>query len=227
MTSRLLVAAAALLLLAGCTSPTAGQVKEDHREDAVRSALPLGSQLDPVPGELLGESVHDSCRTGQHNWKIDDPYDVICEVSVRRAHLVTGGDFREAAGKVTAAFPACPDPRAPGLAEQVLVDYWDALEGRPTRAFPGPYMPDHLPSYRLTCDPAAADQVAVLGWVSLPPAPGEVDRHRSAMLPGCSADAEREPCSESGDSFDEVLARAGDDPGWVVFLSASAEYART
>lgn len=151
--------AGALLAAPGLAScgerPTAREVQVDHEEAAqaaqqeIESAL---ASLDTV-GEPMGTAVRDSCETGQHNWKIDDPYDVRCTIAVHTAYRVTAEDFRAAADQVTDAFPACAD--GVSKAEETLRDYWDELKGTDTHNFDQPYRPDYLPGSRLDCVQAA------------------------------------------------------------------------
>ncbi|WP_154402140.1 hypothetical protein [Ornithinimicrobium cavernae] len=225
---RLLVCAVALTALAGCgDGPSAREVQADHRQeaDSARATLEAGLAVVAQAGTLVGSSVQDTCTTGQHNWKIDDPYDVRCTVHVRQAYQVTGDDFRQAANSVTDAFPACPDGSS--HAEDTLREYWDELAGERTHNFPGPYRPDHLPSYRLGCSDTGSDpSYTVAGWVSLPVDEASAQDHEHDLGRACQG-SDAEPCEHAGDSAREAWERAAGSEGWVVFVTGSVEYART
>lgn len=235
---RACAALSAVLLTTGltaCGGPTAEEVQREHGQDSVAAQQEILADLEALSGvgELVGESVHDSCRTGQHNWKIDDPYDVVCEVAVHQAYRITATDFRAAADSVTEAFPECPDSEA----EAVLRDYWDELEGTTTRNFRGPYRPDNLPEYRLDCPSAGngtatggdatSGEVRVTGWATLPVAGNMIKRHEFAMRLPCSFSTEETPCRWEGVTAEEVLTSDESDEGWIVFVVGNREYART
>lgn len=229
----------ALLLLAGCTAPAPAHDVQRSAQGAATAAASRIDQtlsgLDKV-GERVGRSVVDSCQTGQHNWKRNDPYDVICSVTVTHAYRVTGETFRGVADEVNDQFNNCPDGES--FAEWVLRNYWDELAGKPTRNFPGPYRPDYLPSYGFHCapgvTPSAPTEVvvrtdptySVRAWVTLPVGEGAVKAHRDEMGVGCY-DSELSPCTRSGDEIDTVWDRVKGHPGWVVFVIGSSDYVRT
>src|SRR5699024_4975810 len=141
-----------------------------HRAEAEQAAQHLADQMEQLTtvGTPVGSAVRDSCETGQHNWKVDDSFDVRCTVQVTRAFQVEGTEFRPTAETVHAVFTECPDGGSEGAD---VLDDWDELKGQPTHNFPGPYRPDYLPTYRLGCgtgpqgDP---QEFEVAGWVSLP-----------------------------------------------------------
>jgi hypothetical protein len=229
----------ALALLAGCTpSPPAHEVQRSAQAAASTTTSRIDktlSRLDTV-GERVGRSVLDSCRTGQHNWKIDDPYDVICSVTVTHAYRVTGDTFRAAADQVNDQFNNCPDGES--FADWVLRTYWDELAGKPTRNFPGPYRPDYLPSYGFHCAPGVTPSTpseaatrtdptyAVRAWVTLPVNSGAAKRQDDAMS-GLCYDSQLSPCTQSGDNIDTVWDRVKGYQGWVVFVIGSSDYVRT
>jgi hypothetical protein len=89
---------------------------------------------DPVATGTTG-----SCRVGQHNWKIDDSFDLLCT----DAHLavVRGGDTAAFRGRAVALHERLlaegwePASHSPGLPERssiawVLSEYWDPSDGR-------------------------------------------------------------------------------------------------
>ncbi len=105
-------------------------------------------------GRLVGGgSVHPACQVGQHNWKIDDDFDLLC----RLTHLsVVGADSR--AGFEDEMRELHEQLLAEGWQERrsggkmrglpmVIEDYWRELAG-------GDYTPDRLPpaSYERSVD---------------------------------------------------------------------------
>lgn len=227
------VIAAVLLAagLAGCgDGPPAEQVQRDHQDAAVTARQEIDSALAPLDevGEQLAEAVRDSCVTGQHNYKVDDPYDVRCTIEVHRAYHVTGADFRAAADSVTAAFPDCAESDA----ETTLRDYWDTLEGTTTHNFPGPYRPDYLPDYRLDCEDGDATDdtpqvpVTVTGWATLPVDEETTTLREHGMGQPCVTNTEDSPCRWDGIPAREIFGfdvASGD--GWIVFVSGRLDYA--
>ena len=226
--------------LSGCSNgPTAREVQQEHGPDSFAAQQQVEAALAPLAGvvEPVATAVRDSCRTGQHNWKVDDPYDVRCTIEVHTAYLVPGEDFRAAADSVTQAFPACPEGESD--AEATLRDYWDALEGTQTRNFEQPYRPDYLPGYRLDCHSAGpgdeagategatpAVQLAVTGWATLPADEETRELREHAMGQPCLIASEESPCSWEGIPALTIFGFDGTDEGWLVFVSGSLEYAR-
>lgn len=226
----LALAAGLTAALTACSGPTAREVQEENRAEAETAQADLEDALGGVEhvGTRLGSTVRDSCETGQHNWKVDDDYDVLCTVEVRTAFHVTGEDFRAAADAVTGTFPGCDSGETD--AEQTLRDYWDELEGESTQNFEGPYRPDYLPGYRLGCAGGSVPdpEYAVTGWVSLPVDEESAALHEDELGPSCTGPgSDQSPCLGSGDTAQEAWERAASDQGWVVFVSGITEYART
>lgn len=222
-----------MLLLAACGSATAREVQFEEQLAARTALAAVEPALDRLEarGDLLGAATVDSCRTGQHNWKIDDPYDVACSVTAHRAFLVDGADFRQAAQDVHGSLPGCPTG-GESDGERVLRDYWDKLRGTTTANFPGPYRPDFLPGYRLGCPPsegAVEDDPAfrVTGWATAPT--DEIGRQQRDAAFGlhCTGGTDDEPCTRTGDALDDVWQRVESRTGWIVFLAGTTEYART
>ncbi len=88
------------------------------------------------------------CETGQHNWKVDDPYDLAC-VEVRRTILAAdAGDFRADMVALDAALLEAGWTRADDGGLPGTLRYWDQNAG----PFPGSpsgddvYGPEDLPS---------------------------------------------------------------------------------
>lgn len=221
----------ACTLLACGADPTAQEVQDTHRAEARDAQQESAAALAPLDGagEQLAEAVRDSCVTGQHNWKVDDPYDVLCTLQVHRAYHVTGSDFRAAADTVTAAFPACADSDA----EATLRDYWDQLEGTQTHNFPGPYRPDYLPDYRLDCQGGdvtgeeSAVSLTVTGWASLPVDEETRSLREYGMGRPCVNDTQDTPCRWDGISAREIFGfDVASQEGWIVFVTAQRDYAK-
>ena len=221
--------------LGACSGPTALEVQVDHEDAALAAQQEIESALVPLDtvGEHMGTAVRDSCETGQHNWKIDDPYDVRCTIAVHTAYRVSGEDFRTAADQVTNAFPDCPDSDA----EATLRDYWDKLKGTQTRNFEQPYRPDYLPSYRLDCDQSGTNRgqgeatpsarITVEGWATLPADAETLQRREHEMGQPCDSVREESPCEWDGVAAQTILEGDDADEGWIVFVSGSRVYATT
>lgn len=217
-----------LTALAGCSGPSAREVQEESRDASRAAVARIEPALEPIgaAGELVGRRVVDSCRTGQHNWKIDDPYDVVCTVAVFRAYLVQAPRFRDAADRVHATMPGCATGET--SAERMLRGYWDKLEGTTVRNFPGPYRPDFLPGYRFGCaerTPTAETEPGVTGWVTVPV--DDVARRQREYGFGTPCEdggTAEEPCVTSGDRVEDVWERVADRTGWVVLVVTSTEY---
>ncbi len=123
-------------------SPDDPQVVE-ARDEAEASAEAALSEVRATVGgpELLALAGTERCDEGQHNWKIDDPYDLSC--SLRIVNIVTGGEldgFREDMTALDAALVA--DGWEPGWStmDEVLTGYWDrreeALDNNPGWTYP-------------------------------------------------------------------------------------------
>lgn len=226
-------ALAAILLagtLAGCGgSPPAQQVQSEHQDEAAIARQDIDAALSPMneAGEEVADAVRNSCVTGQHNYKVDDPYDVLCTLEVYRAYYVKGGDFRDAADSVTAVFPECADSDA----EATLRDYWDKLKGTTTHNFPGPYRPDYLPEYRLDCADATSGEgpevaVTVTGWATLPADDETRSENNHSMGQPCLHDTEDNPCRWDGLSARDIfLFDVANEDGWIVFVEGRLDYA--
>lgn len=109
---------------------TGGPSPDDKRVVEAREAHAelLATALDEVvSGRAVVASADDaSCREGQHNWKIDDPYDLSC--SQRRIALVEGGDldaFRADMEALDEALVADGWVSGWSSMDEVLTSYWD------------------------------------------------------------------------------------------------------
>ncbi len=220
----------ALLLavgVAGCgDGPTAQEVQGEHRDAAATAQQAIEAELAPLAqtGEELASATRDSCETGQHNWKIDDPYDVRCTMEVHQAYRLTGEDFRTVADAVTDTFPECADSDA----EATLTDYWDKLQGTETQNFEGPYRPDYLPTYRLDCADDSDVRLTVTGWATLPADEITRDQGEYGLGLPCVNSTETNPCEWDGQPARRIWEfDAAKETGWIVFVEGSQEYART
>jgi hypothetical protein len=137
-----------LLSLPGPSEDEARVVRaQQQAEAALRSdSDTLLRVVAPALGSVpLATGSGSTCHEGQHNWKIDDPYDLQCHQM--HVAVVPGGDvagFRATALSLHAQLVA--DGWEPGdgygasSVEDVLVEYWDlrVLEGRASpAALPG------------------------------------------------------------------------------------------
>lgn len=121
------------------------------REAAERDLAAEAGEL-PSAGAAVAQSSHDECVVGQHNWKIDEDFDLECTHA--RGLVLPPDDvdgFREEAtalhetlvadGWAADSGSAASGPSAPGIPD-VLQEYWDARA-----SFPNPdYGPGDLPS---------------------------------------------------------------------------------
>ena len=122
-------------------------------------------------GSRLGQAAGDECVTGQHNWKIDNDYDLYC---THGSGVVLQGDldrFREHALALHATLEQdgwVAGTGGTGGIAGVVGEYWDA---RAALADPG-YSPADLP----VADYVRGDSLLLVQWVE----PGE---HSSAAYP--------------------------------------------
>jgi hypothetical protein len=103
----------------------------------------------------LATATTDTCETGQHNWKVDDSYDLRCSVS--DAVLITGttSALREQVLALHASLaPDWGGPSGTSLSE-VVTQYWDR---RASFGADRPYRPSSLPE----ADYRSTDETAVL-----------------------------------------------------------------
>lgn len=92
-------------------------------------------------GEPVATAEASRCQEGQHNWKIDDPYDLSC--SRDHTAIVVGGPattFREDMVDLDAALVRAGWVPASSSIPEVLEGYWDGrdsiLEGNPGWTYP-------------------------------------------------------------------------------------------
>lgn len=234
---RPLTSTSALLLAVGLTGcgggPTAQEVQAEHVSDSLAAQEQIDASVAPLEsvGEQQARAVRDSCVTGQHNYKVDDPYDVQCTVEVHVAYRLEPGDFRATADTLTEAFGCGPDSEA----EATLRDYWDKLQGTSTHNFEGPYRPDYLPGYSLDCAPGGDDTagageavaLSVTGWATLPPDEETQKLHENDMGLPCANSTEERPCEWEGTTAREIWELDTAQDGWLVFVQGSQVYAST
>lgn len=124
-----------------------------------------------LPGApTVGQGGNDGCSVGQHNWKIDDSYDLSCTTTRLRVMAAPAGTFREdmlaAHDRLLADGwePAGPGTGLPG----VVVDYWDQFAGSSRGAV---YSQKDLPSPGYTRDADGATLDLRVDWTE--PGDGE------------------------------------------------------
>lgn len=179
-------------------------------------ALPAGA------ARLGGGEVHPECWEGQHNWKIDDDYDLICHlerievftVPQRdgfRADMVALDDELRAAGWTSTHSPM----------DSVLDDYGDDLAASSSRE-PGTgptarsgHSMDDLPQARYTRTSGAWSYGLVVGWAERG-SPGHTITYRDERADLRDADGR---AVHTGD-----LLRAVPQQGYAVVLTESVEY---
>jgi hypothetical protein len=112
--------------------------------DGGRVTQPAATGGDAVDDPALGSR----CEVGQHNWKIDDPFDLAC-VEVRRA--VVAGSDADVRAQLTSLDEAlrsdgCRSEDLTGLV--FTIDYWDRNHGAYPNSPSGDdtYGPEDLPS---------------------------------------------------------------------------------
>ncbi|QIK73483.1 hypothetical protein G7070_15970 [Propioniciclava coleopterorum] len=101
-------------------------------------------------GPSLTRGVYDACRQGQHNWKIDDPFDWLCR---RQITDVTRADGADTAAVIAATVERV---RAAGCAPEarevdMVTRYWANYGLRGSTDSGRPYGIDDLPSFRAAC----------------------------------------------------------------------------
>lgn len=112
-------------------SPDDAAVIEAHAAAGERTAAAL-DELRTAAGDpaVLASASDADCREGQHNWKIDDPYDLTC--SRHDVVLVPGGTldaFRDEMVALDAALLAAGWEPSWSSMSEVLSGYWDNREG--------------------------------------------------------------------------------------------------
>ena len=172
------------------------------------------SRADGV-GELIGRTDVNTCQQGQHNWKINDKFDVLCRVMSFRTYLVQADTFRAAANSVTDRFRACEVTNA----DRTMAEYWDTTAGKKLEGFPTVYIPDYLPTYDFGCGPPSeltAEIPRVTGWVQLPPT---TPLYGDPLYPWIDIDS---VTATTGDSMATILAKVKGRTGWLVVLEEGA-----
>lgn len=185
-------------------------------EGTVLPALPESAE------RLGGGEIHPECREGQHNWKIDDDYDLVCHlervevVAVPaavgfRADMVTLDEALRAAGwKSTTHSPM----------DRVLDDYWDGLAAPSPEPGTRPsgrvgYGVDNLPPARYTRTAGSWTYGLEVDWAERG-SPGYTLTVREEQADLRDARGRR---VRSGDLLREILPQ-----GYAVVLTGSVEY---
>ena len=221
---RLLLLALAAALSACSPEPdvSAADFYAEHADERKAAVAELESHLVAFQelGQRVGNSRRYECRLGQHNWKIDDGYDVTCSVSVSQAIRLDGDSFRAVADRVHAQSSCDPE----GEALPVMRDYWDTYRGKRTHAFEGPYIPDYLPGYSLGCNDV---EVRVAGWSTLPVTGKDaIVQQENSMGRPCSEHGDEHVCQLEGSTAPDVWADIPEASGWIVYLTAEKQYAQ-
>lgn len=115
------------LLDLGGPSPDDKRVVDAREAHAEVLAAVLGEVV--ADRDVVATTQDDGCREGQHNWKIDDPYDLSC--SQRTVALVQGGavdGFRADMEALDAALVADGWEADWSSMDEVLTGYWDRRE---------------------------------------------------------------------------------------------------
>jgi hypothetical protein len=101
-------------------------------EGPVREAL--GAAL-RQPATLGPPTTKDECTEGQHNYQVDDPYDLRCTMQATVVAVAARDGFRDHMLRLHDRLGAAgwqPSPSQDGIPEAIL-EYWDAHNG----SFPG------------------------------------------------------------------------------------------
>ena len=143
---------AGFVALAACSGPRPldahGPQATQARATMTQQAEQLFTALDA--GAEVARGVGDGCDPGQHNWKIDDPYDWRCKRVLTR---ITATDAPDTTAVIAAAIGAVraagctPDEREVDMVTRYWATY--GLRGRTDAG--RPYSIDDLPSVTASC----------------------------------------------------------------------------
>ena len=143
---------AGCVALASCTGP---RPLDAHGQQATTARAAMTQQADQLfaaldAGTEVARGVGDGCDAGQHNWKIDDPYDWRCTRVLTRITASETPDtttvIAQAIGSVRGA-GCVPDEREVDMVTRYWADY--GLRGRTDAG--RPYSIDNLPSFTASC----------------------------------------------------------------------------
>lgn len=205
--------------------PLVAQMEEDTAEVVVpvlgEQAAPLGRGLTRMP-----------CVQGQHNWKVDDDFDLSCEVqAVEVVGLESRADFRAEMTRLDAALLADGWTASEhNEMSWVLTDYWDVLgppgdggPGQARGASPqlGDYSMQNLPSARYhrhsEWGGGSRRDVLEVGWVERRSGPDGVSFYD---------DWTRWQDPDGRDVEQRELVRTVPRRGYAVVLTRTVEYFR-
>lgn len=223
------LAAGAMLLavsLVGCGGRT---YVDPASESAVAARKQTHDRIGPRVAELraapvrlvpLGEVAVNRCVRGQHNWKVDDPYDSRCGLDVVAA-FAFDGEFVARAQQLDEALREL-GWRGDGIAE--ALHYWDVCSGGSCRNFPD-YNPANLPraSYH------RGDEQLAVEFASAGSSPGDLEWltgfSRERMRDSCGAYAYH--CEVRGTPWAQPWRSARQEGRFLLVLSSSEAYATT
>jgi hypothetical protein len=204
---------------------------EAARELAADSARLTAAVVVPALGAAAAPvgrgEVTPSCQEGQHNWKIDDDFDLACDLDrVEVVAVAQRGAFHADMVALDAAL------RADGWTSdlfgmhRVLVDYWDPYGtttppqpgARPSMPnYPAGYTMDDLPSARYTKTADGQTRTLVVGWAE-PGSPPHVVTYFEDWSTFRDIDGGK---LEPGAIIDAIPA-----DGYAVVVTESVEYFR-
>ncbi|HET7691102.1 MAG TPA: hypothetical protein VFK41_12005 [Nocardioidaceae bacterium] len=117
--------------------PASVALRTSGQSLAKQTELSTGGRL------IAAGELHPPCDIGQHNWKIDDPYDLLCDLSrVAVIGSPSVAAFRDQMVVLDATLVADGwEPSSRWGLQRILADYWDERGG-----FSSSYTVDDLPS---------------------------------------------------------------------------------
>jgi hypothetical protein len=202
------------------------RASEPLAQDVERVTTVAGPALGPGAATLGGGEVRPYCVEGQHNWKIDDDFDLICDLEHVELVAVRDKDsFRATMTALDAALVADGwSPYSQFGMDRVLEDYWDPYGTteppepgtRPSMPnYPDGYSMDDLPDARYTKDVAGETRTLVVGWAERRSPPAQVTVYDT------EADL-RDATGRTATPADLVAAVPAD--GYAVVVTVAVEY---
>jgi hypothetical protein len=194
--------------------------------DAERVTTVVGPALGPGAVTLGGGEVRPYCTQGQHNWKIDDDFDLICDLEhVQLVAVQDKGSFRADMAALDAALVADGwSPYSQFGMGRVLEHYWDPYGTteppepgtRPSMPnYPDGYSMDDLPDARYTKDVGGETRTLVVGWAER--------GSYSSLVTGYGVEAYlRDATGKTTTPADLVAAVPAD--GYAVVVTVAVEY---
>lgn len=193
----------------------AGPFREAVRHDTERVVLPVVSG-----SALLGSAeLPPDCTEGQHNWKRDDDFDLVCDLPVIEVVSVPGkAGFRDDMVRLDVAL------RAQGWAAQdsfgmdrVLTGYWDELAEPGAATTAGSYSMDDLPGTRYSRQVDGREHTVSIDWA---------EQGSGEHVLGYGLDGVRFRTPSRGDLAPRALLREVPAEGYAVVLTHRVEYFR-